>query len=110
MVLQGRCVNHQALAAHGGNERITGVTSFRPRDPTTKDSSVLTSIRPISNHSDLYYQWTKYRIEVLQKRLEALLQLVEQDRRENKPTNKQMIKGFLQEHEEWLALTNKEIV
>ncbi|GKT54526.1 hypothetical protein ColTof4_13687 [Colletotrichum tofieldiae] len=47
VILQGRYVEYQALAAIGGAERITMITSFRPRDPCKKDDSVLTSIRPI---------------------------------------------------------------
>jgi hypothetical protein len=109
-VLQGQVISHQALAAHGGNERITAVTSFRPRDPMMTDNSVLATIRPISDHSELYYQWTKYRVEVLQERLRSMLTVVEEQHRANKPTDKDLVKTFLQQQEKWLAITNKEIV
>ncbi|PVH91173.1 hypothetical protein DM02DRAFT_546313, partial [Periconia macrospinosa] len=33
MLLQGRYVTHQAMRARGGKERITSVTSFRPKSP-----------------------------------------------------------------------------
>jgi hypothetical protein len=109
-VLQGRCIEHQALAAHGGTERITAVTSFRPRDPMMADTSVLTSIRPISDHSELYYQWAKYRAEVLQGRLQGLLKTIEDLHHANKPTDKELLKKFFQQQEEWISITNKEIV
>jgi hypothetical protein len=74
------------------------------------DDSVLTSIRPISNHSELYYQWTKYRVEVLQNRLRNMLEMVEEQHRAEKPTDKGVLKDFLQEQENWLSITNREIV
>ncbi|KAK7419269.1 hypothetical protein QQX98_003421 [Neonectria punicea] len=110
VVLQGRYICHQALAALGGEERITMITSFRPRDPTIKDDSVLTSIRPISDPSELYYQWTKYRVEVLQERLKKMLDLLEENRRAGNPTDVTKVKELLQQQESYLSITNKEIV
>jgi hypothetical protein len=76
------------------------------------DSSVLTTIRPItelSELSELYYQWSEYRAEVLQDRLRAMLkELRAQHRR--RVTDKVRLKKFLKEQEEWLAITNAEIV
>jgi hypothetical protein len=110
VILQGRCINHQALAAYGGAERITSITAFRPKDPLMKDTSVLTTIRPISDHSELYYQWTKYRVEVLQERLKAMLATMERENRAQKPTDKARVKAYLREQEEWLAGTDREII
>ncbi|RDW57452.1 hypothetical protein BP6252_13790 [Coleophoma cylindrospora] len=109
VVLQGRCISHQALAALGGAERITMVTAFRPRDALVPDSSVLTTIRPISDPSQLYFQWTEYRVAVLQERLRIMLEALRNEHRANKPTNVQQIKELLQEQENWLASTNSEI-
>jgi hypothetical protein len=73
------------------------------------DSSVLTTIRPITELSELYYQWSEYRAEVLQDRLRAMLkELRAQHRR--RVTDKVRLKKFLKEQEEWLAITNAEIV
>ncbi|KAF6803992.1 hypothetical protein CSOJ01_10503 [Colletotrichum sojae] len=110
VILQGRYVEHQALAAIGGAERITMITSFRPRDPCVKDDSVLTSIRPISELSELYYQWVKYRAEVVQDRLKAMLETLEENHEVGKQTDVRGIKSFLQQQEEYLAITNREIV
>ncbi|KIW03326.1 uncharacterized protein PV09_05538 [Verruconis gallopava] len=110
VVMQGRCLNHQALAAHGGVERIVAVTSFRPRDSMMMDTSVLTTIRPITDHSQLYYEWAEYRTEVLQDRLRAMLKVLREQHRAGRKTDKVRLKKFLKEQEEWLARTNEEIV
>lgn len=49
-------------------ERITIVTSFRPRDPILYDDSSNMNVRTISQLSEIYYQWTHYRLELLSKR------------------------------------------
>ena len=67
--MQGRYLNHAALKAFGGKERISMITSLRPSSPLVKDESVLTGVRPISNTSDLYTQWTQYRLENLDERI-----------------------------------------
>ncbi|KAJ0313147.1 hypothetical protein COL5a_003998 [Colletotrichum fioriniae] len=110
VILQGRYVEHQALAAIGGAERITMITSFRPRNPCIKDDSVLTSIRPISEHSELYYQWAKYRVEVVQERLHAFLKTLEEDHVGEKPTDVRKIKEFLAQQQDYIGITDKEIV
>ncbi|KAL2879325.1 hypothetical protein SGCOL_005453 [Colletotrichum sp. CLE4] len=110
VILQGRYVEHQALAATGGAERITMITSFRPRNPCVKDDSVLTSIRPISEHSELYYQWAKYRVEVVQERLQTFLKTLVEDNEGDKPTNVRRIKEFLAQQQDYIGITNEEIV
>lgn len=69
MVLQGRYIEHQALKALGGRERISMVTSFRPKSPFIKDETVLTGVRGISILSDIYNQYTQYRLEILEERI-----------------------------------------
>lgn len=49
------------------------ITSLRPRSPLVKDESVLTGVRPISNTSDLYTQWTQYRLQNLEERIRDML-------------------------------------
>ncbi|OIW30900.1 hypothetical protein CONLIGDRAFT_558294, partial [Coniochaeta ligniaria NRRL 30616] len=68
-ILQGRYITHMGVPASGGTgERIVCVTSFRPRDPMLPDSSVLDQIRKHSHHTEIYYQYTLYRMEVLEAR------------------------------------------
>ncbi|RAL08073.1 uncharacterized protein BO97DRAFT_228905 [Aspergillus homomorphus CBS 101889] len=69
VVLQGRYIEHQALKAMGGRERISMVTCFRPKSPLVKDETVLVGVRGISNISELYTQYTDYRLEILEERI-----------------------------------------
>ena len=85
------------------------ITAFRPRDPFMSDDSVLTTIRPITNLSELYFQWTEYRIEVLQERLRGMLKVLEEQHRADRPTDVKRIKEFLKLQEEWISITNIEI-
>ena len=72
--MQGRYIEHQALRALGGAERITMVTSFRPKDPLIRDDTVLTTVRPVSDLSKLYSDYTEYRLEMLEDRVRAQLE------------------------------------
>ena len=67
--MQGRYIEHQALKAIGGRERISMVTCFRPKSLAVRDETVLTGVRGISYRSDLYTQYTEYRLEVLEERI-----------------------------------------
>ena len=49
-------------------ERITIVTSFRPRNPTLLDETTNANVRNKSHLSELYFQWTTYRLDVLAQR------------------------------------------
>lgn len=71
--MQGRYIEHQALKALGGRERISMVTSFRPKSPFIMDESILTGVRGISILSDLYNQYMQYRLEILEERIRARL-------------------------------------
>jgi hypothetical protein len=72
-ILQGRYIEHQALRAFGAQERITSVTSFRPRDPLIRDDTVLNTVRPISHLPDLYSQVEDYQLENLKARIDIEL-------------------------------------
>ncbi|KAL4922002.1 hypothetical protein BDW62DRAFT_217849 [Aspergillus aurantiobrunneus] len=69
VVMQGRYLEHQALKALGGRERISMVTPFRPRDPLVRDEIILVGVRGISNLDELYPQYFEYRLEVLEERM-----------------------------------------
>lgn len=68
VVLQGRSVSHIAIPAGNMPERITIVTSFRPRDVRLLDDSSNMNVRTKSQLSELYYQWTDYRLRLLSER------------------------------------------
>lgn len=73
-------------------ERITIVTSFRPRDPTLLDETTNMNIRNKSQLSELYYQWTTYRLDVLAQRAQiaadALRTRYESNVRDSDPEGK----------------------
>lgn len=50
------------------------VTSFRPKNPLVKDDTVLTTVRPVSNLSKLYGDYTEYRLSMLDERLRSQVQ------------------------------------
>ena len=49
-------------------ERVTIVTSFRPKSVLLPDHTTNANIRNKSQLSELYYQWTTYRLDVLAER------------------------------------------
>ena len=108
--MQGRYITHQALRALGAQERITMVTSFRPRSPFLKDDSVLETVRPVSDLSELYYEFGEYRMEIMEERLRAKIKEVRDKRRAGKKFATLEFKHFLTEQVDFLAHTNEEIV
>lgn len=107
--MQGRYIEHQALAAFGGQERITMVTSFRPRSPRIRDDMVLTTVRPISNLSDLYGQTVEYQLENAEARIRHMLKSI-RDSMKAGSTDVQAIKSFLDFEIQTLSHLNEEIV
>jgi hypothetical protein len=108
-VLQGRYIDHQALRAFGGQERITMVTSFRPRSPLVRDDTVLTTVRPISNLSDLYGQTVEYQLENAEARIRSMLKNVRESMKAG-ATDVKAIKSFLDFEIAAFTHLNKEIV
>ena len=109
-MLQGRYIEHQALRALGTTERITMVTSFRPRSPALRDDTVLTTVRAVSNLSELYFQFSEYRLDILEERIRNQLKQLRETRRGPRKWDTKSVKNFLKEQEIFLAQTNREIV
>ncbi len=86
------------------------VTSFRPKSHNIKDDTVLTTVRPISNLSELYYQFTEYRLEILEERIRTQLKALRENETRGKKMNTKALKSFLREQELFLAHMNKEMV
>lgn len=110
VILQGRYITHQALRALGAKERITAVTSFRPRSPYAKDDTELRTVRPISDLSELYYDFAEYRLEMLEERLRKERKEMVARRRARKKFETVNHKTFLKESLAFLEHTNREIV
>ena len=86
------------------------VTSFRPKSHTAKDDTVLTTVRPISDLGELYYQFGTYRLEILEERIRNELKLLRETQRKGKKLNTKALKGFLHEQELFLAHMSREII
>lgn len=95
VVMQGRYIEHQALKAMGGRERISMVTCFRPKSPLVKDETVLVGVRGISEISELYTQYTEYRLEILEERIRHQLKKVREGQISKKPFDIPKNKRFL---------------
>ncbi|KAJ5337831.1 hypothetical protein N7452_004559 [Penicillium brevicompactum] len=95
VVMQGRYIEHQALKALGGRERISMVTCFRPKSPLVKDETVLVGVRGISEISELYTQYTEYRLEILEERIRHQLKKVREGGISKKRFNIPEIQSFL---------------
>ena len=70
VILQGRYLLHQALNTFGGAERITMVTSLRPRSPFVKDDTTLRTVRGVSHLPTLYAEFSDYRLANLLRQVE----------------------------------------
>ncbi|KAK7885660.1 hypothetical protein LTR67_010011 [Exophiala xenobiotica] len=110
VVLQGRYIEHQALRALGGTERITMVTSFRPKSAFIKDDTVLTTVRSISNLSELYSQYAEYRLELLEERVRAQLKELRDRKRARRSFDTGAAKAFITEQRNFLDSMLREIV
>ncbi|KAF2084180.1 hypothetical protein K490DRAFT_49596 [Saccharata proteae CBS 121410] len=110
VILQGRYITHQALRALGAQERITSVTSFRPRSPYARDDTVLDTVRPISDLSLLYEEFAEYRLENLEERIHAQLKEVRERRRAGKKFDTKAFKAFLREQQAFIEHMDNEMV
>jgi hypothetical protein len=95
--MQGRYIEHQALKALGGRERISMVTCFRPKSPLVKDETVLVGVRGISDLSQLYTQYTEYRLEILEERIRHRLKQEREREIAKRPFDVPDVKRFLME-------------
>lgn len=86
------------------------VTSFRPRCPALPDDTVLTTVRPISNLAELYFQFSEYRLEILEERIRDQLKLLRECNKGGRKINTTRLKKFFREQEKFLAHMNQEIV
>ena len=110
VVLQGRYIEHQALSATGTTERITAVTSFRPKSPHIKDDTVLTTVRPVSDLQELYFQYNEYRLEMLQERIKHELETLRSQKGKHGRFDLKATKGFLKEQADFLTIMNTQMV
>ncbi|KAH8726322.1 hypothetical protein GQ44DRAFT_706118 [Phaeosphaeriaceae sp. PMI808] len=110
VILQGRYITHQALRTHGAKERITAVTSWRPRSPFVKDDSVLSTVRPNSDLNELYADYAKYRLDILAKRIGRELQEIRTRHQAGERYDTLGHNEFIQQSIDFLMHTKRELV
>lgn len=110
VILQGRYITHQALRALGAKERITAVTSWRPRSPFVKDDSVLRTVRPVSDLKELYCDFAEYRLDILEQRMRREREQLRAQREAGLKFDTQAHKAFLQGSADFIAHTDHELV
>ncbi|CEL53963.1 hypothetical protein RSOLAG1IB_06746 [Rhizoctonia solani AG-1 IB] len=116
IMLQGRYIDHVALGAYGAPERVTMVTSYRAKDVMLKDESILTTIRPVTNLNELYYEWSTYRLDLLSERFKKKSDIFKRKRGDGQTpwgeevVNKDEFKAWCKEQIKYLQTTIDEIV
>lgn len=86
------------------------VTSFRPKSPVSRDDTVLTTVRSVSDLPELYYQYSEYRLELLEERLRKRLKTIQEQKRAHRGFDTRAMKNFILEQEQFLATMNREMV
>lgn len=86
------------------------VTSFRPKSAVIKDDTVLTTVRAVSDLPELYYQYSEYRLEMLEERIRRKLKAMREQKRTHRGFDTCAMKKFVKEQEEFLETMNHEIV
>jgi hypothetical protein len=109
-ILQGRYITHQALRALGAKERITSVTSWRPRSAFVKDDSTLRTVRPVSDLNELYPDFAQYRLDMIKQRIEHMQTAMHSGRQVGTKFDTPGFKAFLDELVHFLVRTNNELV
>lgn len=75
-----------------------------------KDDTVLTTVRAVSDLSELYSQYTEYRLEMLEERIRAHLKVIRDRRNAHRRFDTAASKSFIDEQEKFLAVMNRELV
>lgn len=107
--MQGRYITHQALRALGTRERITLVTSLRPRSPFLPDDSDLHTVRGISDPAELHYQYARYRLEILQARVADQRERLRNAHERGKEIDVRALKDWMKEQVCFLSRMGEEI-
>ena len=75
-----------------------------------RDDTVLTTVRAISDLSELYFQYSEYRLEMLEERIRAQLKDMRDRKRARRGFNTKGMKAFLTEQVGFLQTMDREIV
>lgn len=108
--MQGRYIEHQALKAFGGSERLAMVTSWRPKSPFVLDQTVLAGVRGITDQNVLYYQFSDYRFRNMAARFQEEHRKVMERRQAGLEYDIDGTREFLLEQQRTIDLLLQEIV
>lgn len=86
------------------------VTSFRPRSAHVRDDTVLSTVRAISDLPELYFQYSEYRLEMMEERIRAHLKEIRVRKHAGRGFNTAATKNFIAAQEEFLAVMSREMV
>ncbi|ODV62061.1 uncharacterized protein ASCRUDRAFT_33351 [Ascoidea rubescens DSM 1968] len=113
-VLQGRLVEHIAPKPLGYTERLTAVSSYVAADPLKHEESVLHTVKPEvlfgSRYTDFYTEWIDYRMKLIEERAKYLREKVLNDQQNGKLFEKEKIMKFVEDLENYVGRTWKEMV
>ncbi|KAJ4007151.1 hypothetical protein NW752_010573 [Fusarium irregulare] len=109
VVLQGRYIKHAALKAIG-KERISFITAFRPKSPFVRDELVLTGARPISNQSELLYDYCTYRADIIEVRFREHARQLRMKQASGIKFDPEAVREFIQEQKDMLDATLLEMI
>ncbi|KAL3454226.1 hypothetical protein BJX65DRAFT_302012 [Aspergillus insuetus] len=110
VVMQGRYLEHQALKALGGRERISMVTPFRPRDASVRDEVILVGTRGISDLGEMYPDYFGYRMEVLEERVRGVMKAERERARVGRGFDVEKMRGWIAEQREFLDSMLREML
>ena len=71
---------------------------------------MLTTVRPISDLSELYFQFSEYRLEILEERIRNQLSIVRESYRGSKKFDTKAMKEFLTEQEDFIRHMDQQII
>ena len=108
VILQGRYIQHAALAAIG-KERVSIITPFRPRDPLVRDEILLTGSRPISDQARLVSDYCHYRAELLAARFTIQAKALKEAEKKGEKIDVDAAREFVEEQMEFLQATLNEL-
>lgn len=86
------------------------VTCFRPKSPHIRDETVLTGVRGISHKSELYTQYTEYRLEILEEHVRAKMEDERLRQQAKEPYNIPEMRRWLVDQKEFVEAMLYEIV
>ncbi|KAE8367973.1 hypothetical protein BDV27DRAFT_57668 [Aspergillus caelatus] len=109
VIMQGRYIEHQALKAFGGRERISMVTSLRPKSPFVRDETIIRPLLPITPKRTLYYQYVEYRLENLEERVRHQLKVMRQHKKAGRDFDVASAREFLLEEREFIDAMLEEL-